>query len=77
MKRDDFNDLVNLYKIIAKNDRELYIQDDFLNMIEMAFRTYDPCLICDTYSILGHIPLEVKIYNNKGKLFKIEKSFLD
>jgi F420-non-reducing hydrogenase large subunit len=33
-----------------------------LNMIEMAFRAFDPCYSCATHSLPGQMPLEVLIY---------------
>lgn len=33
-----------------------------LNLIEMAFRTFDPCYSCATHSLPGQMPLEVEIY---------------
>jgi F420-non-reducing hydrogenase large subunit len=32
-----------------------------LNMIEMAFRAYDPCFGCATHTLPGHMPLEVTV----------------
>jgi F420-non-reducing hydrogenase large subunit len=37
-----------------------------LNMIEMAFRAFDPCYSCATHSLPGQMPLHVQIY--KGGL---------
>jgi F420-non-reducing hydrogenase large subunit len=33
-----------------------------LNMIEMAFRAFDPCYSCATHSLPGQMPLEVEFY---------------
>ncbi len=46
------------------------VPDGILNMIEMAFRAYDPCHACATHSLPGRMPLEVNIYNTKGDLVK-------
>ena len=46
------------------------VPDGILNMIEMAFRAYDPCHACATHSLPGGMPLEVNIYNSKGSLIK-------
>lgn len=40
-----------------------------LNMIEMAFRTFDPCFSCATHSLPGQMPLHVLVYKN-GKVFR-------
>lgn len=41
--------------------------DGLLNMIEMAFRAYDPCHGCATHSLPGQMPLIIKIYDKGGK----------
>ncbi len=46
------------------------VPDGILNMIEMAFRAYDPCLACATHSLPGRMPLEVKVYDARGDLVK-------
>ena len=46
------------------------VSDGILNMIEMAFRAYDPCHACATHSLPGRMPLEVNIYDSKGDLIK-------
>lgn len=37
--------------------------DGLLNMVEMAFRAYDPCLACATHTLPGQTPLVVNIYD--------------
>jgi len=44
------------------------VDQGLLNMVEMAFRAYDPCLACATHSLPGHMPLEVIIHDPKGKI---------
>jgi F420-non-reducing hydrogenase large subunit len=46
------------------------VNDGLLNMVEMAFRAYDPCFACATHFAIGEMPLEVKIYNNEKRLLK-------
>jgi len=46
------------------------VSDGILNMIEMAFRAYDPCHACATHSLPGRMPLEVNVYNSRGDLVK-------
>lgn len=46
------------------------ITEGLLNMVEMAFRAYDPCFGCATHSLPGQMPLEVLIYNAEGDLVK-------
>ncbi len=52
------------------------VSDGILNMVEMAFRAYDPCFACATHSLPGGMPLEVKIYDHKKKLYKTLKQNL-
>ncbi|MCD4673268.1 MAG: Ni/Fe hydrogenase subunit alpha [Anaerolineaceae bacterium] len=44
------------------------ITDGILNKIEMAFRTYDPCLGCATHAITGESPLLVKVFDHNRNL---------
>jgi F420-non-reducing hydrogenase large subunit len=38
------------------------VTDGLLNMVEMAFRAYDPCFGCATHAAPGHLPLSIDIY---------------
>jgi F420-non-reducing hydrogenase large subunit len=40
-----------------------------LNLIEMAFRAFDPCYSCATHSLPGQMPLEVRILKS-GELYR-------
>jgi len=40
------------------------VDDGLLNMVEMAFRSYDPCLACATHSLPGKMPLIVNLRDN-------------
>ena len=42
------------------------VDDGVLNMVEMAFRAYDPCLGCATHSLSGGSPFEVRIRASNG-----------
>lgn len=46
------------------------VNDGLLNMVEMAFRAYDPCLSCATHTLPGQMPLEIIIKDIKGKPVK-------
>ncbi|MGB9672606.1 MAG: nickel-dependent hydrogenase large subunit, partial [Anaerolineales bacterium] len=43
------------------------VSEGILNMVEMAFRAYDPCFGCATHSLPGQMPLEVIIHDLNGK----------
>jgi F420-non-reducing hydrogenase large subunit len=40
-----------------------------LNMIEMAFRAFDPCYSCATHSLPGEMPLHVRVHKG-GELYR-------
>lgn len=46
------------------------VKEGFLNMVEMAFRAYDPCLSCATHSLPGTMPLEVRIRDHEGNVIR-------
>lgn len=50
------------------------VNDGLLNMVEMAFRAYDPCMACATHTINGHVPLQIDIYNADKKIIKTLKT---
>jgi F420-non-reducing hydrogenase large subunit len=53
--------------LIKKN---VEVTDGILNMIEMAFRAYDPCFSCATHSLPGEMPMMVNIRDPEGKLLQ-------
>lgn len=46
------------------------VNDGILNMIEMAFRAYDPCFACATHFAFGQMPMKVNIYDHRRRLIK-------
>lgn len=46
------------------------ITEGTLNMIEMAFRAYDPCLSCATHSLPGQMPMEVVLRERDGTVIQ-------
>jgi F420-non-reducing hydrogenase large subunit len=42
------------------------VDDGLLNMVEMAFRAYDPCHGCATHSLPGSMPLDVRVTDAGG-----------
>ena len=51
------------------------VNEGLLNMVEMAFRAYDPCFGCATHSLPGQMPLEVTIYDADGNPVRVMKQF--
>jgi F420-non-reducing hydrogenase large subunit len=53
------------------------VNEPALNMVEMAFRSYDPCFGCATHSLPGQMPLEARIHDADGNLQKVLTRNLD
>jgi F420-non-reducing hydrogenase large subunit len=51
------------------------VTEPILNMVEMAFRSYDPCFGCATHSLPGRMPLEVTIRDANGNTVDVLKQF--
>ena len=49
------------------------VTEPMLNMVEMAFRAYDPCFGCATHSLPGQMPLQVTIHDAKGEIVDVLK----
>ncbi len=46
------------------------VSDGILNMVEMAFRAYDPCFSCATHSLPGQMPMIVEIHDADGSVLQ-------
>ncbi len=44
------------------------VTEGLLNMVEMAFRLYDPCFSCATHSLPGQMPLTIEIRDLDGEI---------
>jgi F420-non-reducing hydrogenase large subunit len=49
------------------------VDEGKLNMVEMAFRAYDPCMACATHALPGKMPLEYELYDAGGELLRTIK----
>ena len=49
------------------------VDHGILNMVEMAFRAYDPCFSCATHSLSGSMPLIVNFRNKEGEITRSVK----
>ncbi|MBN1198480.1 MAG: Ni/Fe hydrogenase subunit alpha [Bacteroidales bacterium] len=56
---------------LIKKDTE--VTEGILNMIEMAFRAYDPCFSCATHSLPGQMRMELVLKDTKGKTIRTIK----
>lgn len=59
-------DVANVAKALIHN---FEVSPGLLNMVEMAFRAYDPCNSCATHSLPGQMPLTAVIRNHDGTLY--------
>ena len=46
------------------------VNEGVLNMIEMAFRAYDPCFGCATHSLPGKMPMVVRVREADGTVVR-------
>ena len=46
------------------------VDDGMLNMVEMAFRAYDPCFSCATHNQRGKMPLTVNFRDRSGEIMR-------
>jgi F420-non-reducing hydrogenase large subunit len=53
------------------------VNDALLNMVEMAFRAYDPCFGCATHSMPGQMPLVVEVKDPEGNVVERLSQFVD
>ena len=53
------------------------VSEGLLNMVEMAFRAYDPCFGCATHSLVGQMPLAVKVRDPQGEVLKRLSQYVD
>ncbi len=49
------------------------VTEGMLNMVEMAFRAYDPCFSCATHSLPGTMPMIVNIHDSAGIIIQTLK----
>ncbi len=54
-------------------NEKVEVNDGILNMIEMAFRAYDPCFSCATHRLPGDMPLIINFRNTDNSIIKTIK----
>lgn len=54
-------------------NEKVEVSEGILNMIEMAFRAYDPCFSCATHRLPGDMPLIVNFRRNDNSIIKTVK----
>lgn len=55
-------------------NRDVEVNDGVLNMIEMAFRAYDPCFSCATHHQPGKMPFTLVMRDKSGNVIDVIKS---
>jgi len=58
-------------------NKDTGVTEGLLNMVEMAFRNYDPCMSCATHSLPGQMPLEIIIRDTEGNKIKRLSQFIE
>jgi F420-non-reducing hydrogenase large subunit len=53
------------------------VNEGLLNMVEMAFRAYDPCFGCATHTLPGQLPLEVRLRDAEGQVVQRLRQNID
>jgi F420-non-reducing hydrogenase large subunit len=61
---------LSIKKVAKALIHKFEVSNGILNMLEMAFRAYDPCFSCSTHALPGQMAMEVKIFDSKKELFK-------
>jgi F420-non-reducing hydrogenase large subunit len=66
---------MSTHKAAANFIKDGKVTEGLLNMVEMAFRAYDPCFGCATHSLPGQMPLAITIHDANGEPIKVLKQF--
>jgi F420-non-reducing hydrogenase large subunit len=55
--------------------KDWQISNGLLNMVEMAYRAYDPCNSCATHTLPGQMPMQAIIRKADGSVYKTLQNF--
>ena len=67
-KEIGYNSFITKAILLELINKGQVASEGLLNMVEMAFRAYDPCMACATHTLPGQMPLEVVIRDSKGNV---------
>lgn len=59
---------MSVAKVAKALIKKKQVSEGILNMVEMAFRCYDPCFACATHYLPGTMPLELILYDSKKNI---------
>ena len=62
----------SVFDVAREYIKDGQVTEGILNRIEVAIRCYDPCFSCSTHA-LGHMPLELTIYEADGSVREVLK----
>ncbi len=57
-------DVRNVARALIKDGQ---VSNGILNMVEMGFRSYDPCFSCSTHAAIGQMPMELVLRGPQGE----------
>jgi F420-non-reducing hydrogenase large subunit len=66
---------MSTHKAAASLIHDGNVNEGLLNMVEMAFRAYDPCFGCATHSLPGQMPLEITVRDADGNPLEVLKQY--
>jgi F420-non-reducing hydrogenase large subunit len=66
---------MSTHKAAASLIKDGVVNEGLLNMVEMAFRAYDPCFGCATHSLPGQMPLEITVRDADGNPVRVLSQF--
>ncbi|MBL7133647.1 MAG: Ni/Fe hydrogenase subunit alpha [Phycisphaerae bacterium] len=61
---------LSMKKVAKAVIHKFEVSNGILNMLEMAFRAYDPCFSCSTHALPGQMPMEVKVFDKNRELIR-------
>ncbi len=61
---------INIDRVARATIKEGKVDEGILNLVEMAFRAYDPCFACATHSLPGGFPIKIKVFDKSGQKVK-------
>jgi F420-non-reducing hydrogenase large subunit len=68
---------MSVKKAAQKLIKNSEVDNRLLDMVEMAFRAYDPCLACATHCLPGQMPLEVRLIRREGPIKILARNLAD
>ena len=69
--RTDARGLLTMVKAAREVIRGGKVEEGALNVLEMAFRAYDPCNACASHALPGEMPMEVTVRGADGAVREV------